>query len=73
MSTTTTAAASVAGLPQLELEGLPEITQYMLECNYPKLERIARRQRRVKSLSQGNHQTLSLSLQCHSDGALFHG
>lgn len=37
---------------QLEPSVMTEIEQYMLECNYPKLERVTRRQRRAKTISE---------------------
>lgn len=38
---------------------LTELDGYWLECNYPKLERLVRRQRRQKRLSEGSDGSLA--------------
>lgn len=38
---------------RIEAPALLEIEQYLLECNYPKLERVVKRQQRAKNISAG--------------------
>lgn len=40
-------------LEGLDVELRREIEHYMLDCNYPKLERLAKRQRRQQNISTG--------------------
>lgn len=38
---------------RIEAPALLEIEQHLLECNYPKLERVVKRQQRAKNISSG--------------------
>lgn len=38
---------------EVESEVEEEFEQYLCDCNYPKLERLARRQRKRRAISEG--------------------